>query len=168
MGYQCSTCGQWHDQRPTSFAFPLPDAIAALGNEERLARAELGTEQCILDDEHFFILGNLDLRGRGTDEVIRWSVWSTLSRKNFERSADLWRADGRESEPPYLGWLNNAIPGIDATVNLPVLVHTNPVGERPRLEVVADSHPLRAWQLDGIRQDQADHFVHAAMFGVAG
>ena len=168
MGYQCSTCGRWHDERPTSFGFPLPDAIAALRAEELSARAEIGSDQCILDDEHFFILGNLDLRVRGTDEVLRWSVWSTLSRKNFERASDLWHAEGRESEPPYAGWLNNAIPGLDNTVNVPVLVHTNPVGERPRVEVVAEGHPLRTGQIDGIRQDQADALVHAAVFGVAG
>jgi hypothetical protein len=113
MGYQCLTCGRWHDERPTSFGLPLPAAVATLGDAERIARAELGSDQCILDNEHYFVLGNLDLRVRGTDEVPRWSAWSTLSRKNFERVA-------------------------------------------------------RRRSIGGIRQDEADYLVHAAMFGVAG
>lgn len=168
MGYQCSSCGQWHDERPTSFKFPLPDVVAALAADERRRRVESGSDQCVLDDEHFFILGNLDLRVLGTDEVIRWTTWSTLSRTNFDRASELWTTDGRESEPPLSGWLSNALPGIESTVNIPVLVHTNPVGERPHLEVVADAHPLGAWQRGGIGPQRADALIHAALFGVAG
>jgi hypothetical protein len=26
MGYESSTCGQWHHERPTSFKFPFPES----------------------------------------------------------------------------------------------------------------------------------------------
>jgi hypothetical protein len=168
MGYQCSSCGQWHEERPTSFKFALPDVVAALDHDQRLRRVDSGSEQCVLDDKHFFILGNLDLRVVGTDEVIRWTAWSTLSEANFDRASELWTREGRDSEPPYSGWLSNAIPGFESTVNIRVLVHTNRVGERPRLEVVEEVHPLRAGQLNGISQQRADELIHAALFGVAG
>jgi Uncharacterized protein conserved in bacteria (DUF2199) len=77
VGYQCSTCGHWHEERPTSFRFPLPDVVAALDDNQRRRRVKSGPEQCILDDEHFFILGNLDLHVVGTNEIIRWTAWAT-------------------------------------------------------------------------------------------
>src|SRR5689334_18630212 len=90
MGYRCVSCGQWHDARPTAFKFPLPDVVAALDDDQRTRRVELGEEQCILDDTRFFILGNLDLPVIGVSDVIRWTIWSTLSQADFERASDLW------------------------------------------------------------------------------
>ncbi len=142
-GYRCASCGEWHDERPTCFKIPLPDVVAALDDDERRRRVESGAERCVLDDTHFFLLRNLDLRVFGTPEVIRWTVWSTLSRANFERASDLWTTEGRD-------------------------VHTNPVGERPRLEVMAAVHPLAVEQRGSISRRRADELIHAALFGVHG
>jgi hypothetical protein len=168
MGYQCASCRQWHEARPTCFAFPVPDVVAALDDDERRRRVDSGAEQCILDGTHFFLLGNLDLQVIGTTEVIRWTVWTELGEASFERVSELWTTEGRESEPPYQGWLGNDIPGVDGALNAPVLIHTNPVGERPRLEVIAETHPLRVEQRGGISPSRADALIHAALFGVDG
>ncbi len=168
MGYTCASCGQPHDERPTAFIVPLPDAVAAVPPEERARRVESSSDQHVLDDEHFFILCNLDLPTTDGEPGVRWSVWSTLSRKNFVRSCELWTTEGRESEPPYFGYLNNEIPGIEGTLNLHVHVHTSPVGVRPQLEVISEEHPLYLWQRDGIDRRQADALIDAAMRRGAG
>jgi hypothetical protein len=165
MGYQCHCCGAWHDERRTAFGLRMPAVVASLTDDERATRATLGSDQCVLDDEHFFILGNLELPVRDSTEVITWTVWSTLSEMNFERSSDLWHTEGRESEPPYFGWLSNSVPGYPDSLNIKVLVHTQPVGSRPKLEVIDESHRLYRDQREGIAAAWADELIHAALFG---
>ncbi len=99
---------------------------------------------------------------------MRWTVWSTLSETNFERSSELWDSPGRESEPPYFGWLSNQIPGYPSSINIKVMVHTEPVGIRPRLRVIEDGHPLFTDQEGGITEDRAEELIHASLHGDAG
>ena len=163
MGYRCRTCGDWHDERPTCFGVELPAAIADLSDIEMRTRVERSSDQCVLDGKHFFILGNLDVPIRGSAEHLRWTVWSTLSEANFERAAELWRTAGRESEPPYFGWLSNQIPGYPASVNIKAMVHTSPVGIRPQLRVVEEGHPLYVDQEHGISELRAEELIHASL-----
>jgi hypothetical protein len=137
--------------------------VADLSEDEREERVDEGTDQCILDGEHFFILGNLDIPIQGTQEFLRWSVWSTLSRQNFERASNLWETPGREFEEPYSGWLSNQIPGYPPSINIKALVHTQPVGVRPTIEIVEEGHQLLEEQQMGIGESRADALIHAAM-----
>jgi len=162
LPYRCVTCGVWHDERPTCFIMPLPDAVFGVPEAQRRKRVEAGSDQCILDGKHFFILGNLDIPVRGSEEPLRWSVWSTLSEANFQRASELWEAVGRESEPPYSGWLSNQIPGYTPTINIKALVYTQPVGVRPQIKVVEQGHPLTFDQESGISAERLDELVHAA------
>lgn len=162
-GYICAACGNFHSERPTCWKFDLPAAVAALSEAERKQRVDVSSDQCILDGEHFFILGNLDVPIQDSGETLTWSVWSTLSKKNFDRASERWVTPGRESEPPYFGWLSNQIPGYPDSVNIKAFVHTQPVGIRPRIEVIEENHPLREEQRVGISTARADAIIHAAM-----
>jgi hypothetical protein len=161
-GYRCVTCGAWHDERPMCFIVPLPEAVLQIPERQRGTRVEAGSDQCILDGTHFFILGNLDVPVRGSQDALRWSVWSTLSEANFKRASELWETAGRESEPPYFGWLSNQIPGYPSTINVKALVHTQQVGVRPKIKVIEEGHPLAADQENGIGPERLDELVHAA------
>lgn len=164
MGYRCKSCGAVHPERPTCFGFDAPTVVAQLNDVDRERRVAISSDQCILDDENFFILGTLDVPIQGSDEILRWIAWSTLSRPNFERASELWSVDGRESEPPYSGWLSNRIPGFPDTLNVKLLVHTAPLGCRPRFEVMGD-HPIGDVQRHGITGERADELIHVAQFG---
>lgn len=118
-----------------------------------------------LDDQHYFIIGNLDLPVRGSSEVIRWTLWSTLGKASFERCSELWEAEGRESEPPYFGWLSNSVPGYTGAINIALAVHTQPLGFRPKLEVIDAEHPLHTDQKHGITPARADELIHIALYG---
>jgi hypothetical protein len=163
MGYQCCTCGLWHDERPTCFISEVPAAVAELSDIDQRRRVERSSDQCILDGEHFFILANLDVPIQGSLEHLRWTVWSTLSESNFERASELWDTVGRESEPPYFGWLSNQIPGYPASVNIKAMVHTGPVGIRPQLLVIEEGHPLASDQDQGVSEERAEELIHAAL-----
>jgi hypothetical protein len=148
---------------PLCFIAPEPVHALSVAPQERARRVDLATDQCVIDGEHFFVLGNLDLPIVGHDECVRWSVWSSLSRKSFERASALWTVEGREAEPPAFGWLSSEIPGFPSTVNLKLHVHTNPVGVRPRLEVLEQDHPLYRAQVEGISWARACELSHAVM-----
>lgn len=165
MGYQCHTCGAVHSERPTCFSFETPRIVSQLSGNDRSRRVEMSSDQCVLDEEHFFILGTLDLPVQNSDEILRWIAWSTLSKQSFERACDLWRVEGRESEPPYPGWLSNEIPGFPESLHVKLLMHTEAIGIRPRLEVVDTGHPLWSAQQKGISRERADVLIHVAQFG---
>lgn len=140
--------------------FDVPAIIADFTPEEMEQRVVLGEEQCVVDDEHFFILANLDIPIQGSIESLRWTVWGSLSKKNFERASDLWESRGREREPAYFSWLSNQIPGYSASINIKALVHTLEVGVRPRIEVIEEGHALTHDQRDGITPERADELIH--------
>src|SRR4051794_21055101 len=79
-----------------------------------------------------------------------WDVWVSWSAQNFGRVFDLWKQPGRESEPPYFGWLNSNFPGHPETLSLKTMVHTRPVGVRPLIGLEATDHHLAVEQRTGI------------------
>jgi hypothetical protein len=162
MPFNCATCGTHHEELPLCFLAAAPAQISVVPEEEQAKRVLLSSDQCIIDGEYFFILGNLDLEIVGRAETFRWSLWSSLSKKNFERSATLWETAGREKEPPYFGWLSTAIPGYERTVGLKVLVYTQPVGTRPLIAVMEQAHPLYRDYVDGVSWARACELSHAA------
>jgi hypothetical protein len=161
-GYDCTCCGKHHDELSNCFLIPLPLPVLQVPEAERKRRVEASSDMCVLDDEHFFILGNVDVKVRGSSEFIRWTMWASLSRANFARAFELWETPGRENEPPYFGWLCNVLPGYEPTVHLKTHVHTQPVGIRPFIEIEPE-HQLGLDQRDGITKARFDELVHAAI-----
>ena len=93
-----------------SFGARAPYWYDVIAPEERERRALLSSDQCIIDEEHYFVRGSLEIPVIDGSESFLWGVWVSLSRKNFERMSELWESLGRENEPPYFGWLSTALP----------------------------------------------------------
>ena len=148
--YRCAVCGKVHQGPALSYGFAAPLAYDQVPRWLRWYRCQLTTDTCRIDEKHFFVLGNLRIPICGTDHSFAWTVWVSLSKKNFQRSLDLWHSPGREQEPPYFGWLSNSIPGYPETLNLKTMVHTQAVGLRPEVELEPTEHPLSIEQRDGI------------------
>ncbi|MBK6726370.1 MAG: DUF2199 domain-containing protein [Xanthomonadales bacterium] len=163
-GFVCATCGELHRELPLCFGSPAPALWLSLPEAEREARATLSSDQCIVDDEHYFVLGQLILPILGTPQHFTWLAWVSLSESNFNRASELWEAEGRESEPPYFGWLQSALPYSPSTLALKATVHTQPLGERPLIELERTDHPLSIEQHQGITlarvQQIAEHALH--------
>jgi hypothetical protein len=161
-GYRCVTCGQSHDEEASAFLFSLPLYALQIPPGDQARRVDATSDQCVVDGQHFFILGNLDVALRDSSNFIRWSVWTTLSERNFLRASELWNAAGREAEPPYFGWLSNQVPGYPDTLHVKTVVHTQPVGIRPRIEIIEEDHPLWVEQREGISPERFQELLHAA------
>jgi len=96
-------------------------------------------------------------------EPFVWLAWVSLSEENFLRASELWDSKGRENEPAYFGWLQSALPYEPTTLNLKTMVQTQPVGERPIIEVEPSGHPLAIEQQRGIPMGRVQDIVEAAL-----
>jgi hypothetical protein len=150
IGYTCRTCGEFHADVSLCYGAEAPVYWDAIPEAERHDRGELSSDQCIIDDEHFFILGRLLIPIHDNSEPFCWLVWVSLSERTFAHAHELWHAPGREDEPPYFGWLSTRLPCYPDTVNLKTNIHTRPVGERPLIELEPTDHPLAIEQRNGI------------------
>ena len=165
-GYICHTCGKHHDEAPMCYGAAAPAAWHGIPEHEREQRGVLSSDQCMIDEKYFFVLGRILIPVTGSDEPFVWLAWVSLSEQNFSRMSALWESEGRETEPPCFGWLQSALPGYaSSTLNLKTQVHTMPLGERPLIVVEATDHPLSLEQQFGISrariQEIAETVLHA-------
>ncbi|MEC6743092.1 DUF2199 domain-containing protein [Pseudomonas sp. SD17-1] len=155
QGFHCATCGEYHDELPTTFGAPAPAAWYDLPQAEREQRAPLSSDQCIIDDTHHFVLGRLEIPIIGSPEPFVWLTWVTVSEADFYRTSELWETPGREREPPYAARVQSEFPYEVSTLNLKATLQTQALGDRPLVFVDAGDHPLALQQNTGITHDQA-------------
>jgi hypothetical protein len=163
--FTCTVCRKNHDDSAIAFDCPFPVYLDAIPEKERLHRCLLRPDLCVLDKEHFFIKGNLDIPVTGRSQSLVFNGWTSLSKENFQRAVDLWETAGRESEPPYFGWFSNRLPGFPDTVNLKARVHISKKGQRPRIELEPTEHPLAVAQHHGISQEEYELIVSRLLHG---
>lgn len=114
----------------------------------------LSSDQCVIQGRAFFLRG--------------LNVWVSLSQENFIRACEFWGIPGRESEPPYFGWLSTELSIYSpSTINLKTNLHTRPVGERPVIELEPTDHPLAVEQRTGITLDRARQIAEILLHGGA-
>ncbi|MFO0865350.1 MAG: DUF2199 domain-containing protein [Gemmataceae bacterium] len=163
--WKCASCGQWHDDLPLAFGPPAPAIWYTIPEAEREQRAMLSSDMCLIDEQHGFIVGNLELPIIGSDQRFSWDVWVSLSLPNFKRAFQLWEQQGRESEPPYFGWLSTHLPGYPETLHLKTMVHTREVGRRPRIVLEPTDHPLAIEQRQGITMSRVQEIAALVLHG---
>lgn len=149
-GFFCGTCGKYHPGLPMEFGFDQPTIFLTIPEEERDTRCDLTSDLCVVDEQHFFIRGCLEIPVIDGNGPFIWGVWTSLSQANFKRVIELWETEGRETEPPYFGWFSNSLPLYPETLHLKTNIHTRPVGERPFIELEPTDHLLAVEQREGI------------------
>lgn len=167
LGFTCTCCGERHAELPMSYSTTAPDAW-----DPSFADAPdsmLSSDQCVIQAQHFFVKGLIEIPVVGSDDVFSWGVWVSLSQANFARALDLWEKPGRESEQPYFGWLSTGLPVYSpGTTNLKTHVHTRPVGRRPLVELEPTSHPLAVEQRTGITRERVREIAEAVLHPTGG
>ncbi|WP_395010005.1 DUF2199 domain-containing protein [Undibacterium sp.] len=163
--FLCNTCGKQHDELPMCFGPSAPDLWFSIPEAEREDRSELSSDQCVIDDKHFFVLGRILIPVIDGPSPFIWLAWVSLSETNFLRTCELWESEGRESEPPYFGWLQSALPYEPTTLSLKTQLHTMPLGERPSIVLERTNHPLSLEQDLGITMARVQEIVEAALHG---
>lgn len=138
-------------------------ALAMVPEAEHKSRVTENTDQCIIDDEHYFIRGHIELKLTGTSEVFIWSVWVSLSEKSFQHMSQHWDEEGRENNEPYFGWLMTSLPCYPDTQHLKTSVQTQPLGVVPTVSLEPSDHPLSLEQQSGISMGRVHEIVHEVM-----
>ncbi len=157
MSYVCSYCGETHEGLPDvgfdqpALAFDVPDI-------ERDRRVRLGSDHCVVDDEHHFVRGVIEIPVVDYSNVFGIGVWVSQKSENFDAYVD--RPDS-SSIGPFFGWLSNEVGFCDrSSLQLKTMVHFRGRSLRPLIELEPTDHPLSVAQRHGITLDEAWTFVH--------
>src|SRR3954462_8837998 len=76
--FSCGCCDGSHAGVPFAWHMPAPDYWHD-GLEDR-EDCVLDSDLCVIEDEHFFVRGLIELSVLGTPEPFHWGVWVSLSR----------------------------------------------------------------------------------------
>lgn len=164
-GFHCQTCGQYHDDLPLSFGAEGPVYYLGMTEQERGDRCEHSTDLCVIDEQHYFIRGHLEIPIVDGDKVFIWGVWCSLSEESFKQTILRWDALGREQDDPMFGWLSTKLPAYPETLNLKTMVHPQPPGDRPLVILEETDHPLSIEQREGISMDRVQEIAEAVLHG---
>jgi hypothetical protein len=164
-GYFCASYKQFHADLPLSYAADSPDSYAWLKESERARRAVLGSDQCIIDEEAYFLRGLIEIPVPGFEDKFLWGVWARVWRNDFDEISSHWDTQGREDLiGPYKGTLNNKLSEYADTLNLKCTIRIQPVGSRPLFFIDEPDHPLAREQREGISleriQEIASNLMH--------
>ena len=155
-GYVCEICGQFHAGQYISLSCDNPDPYAQLQSTKK-DRAHLGTDDCVIGNDEFYLRGIVELPIVGLNEVFLWGVWARVWQKDYDKFVEHYDTEGREKAiGPFKGRLCNKLPGYDPeTLNLKCTVKIQPVGTRPLFIIDEPEHPLAIEQRNGIKLARA-------------
>ena len=161
--WTCRCCGKQQRGLPLDFAVQVPDPWLDIPEAERASHGKIDTDLCMIDRQHFFVRGCIELPLIGHDDVFAWGVWVSVSRESFDRILDLWDAQDVEREPPRFGWLCNQIRTYPPTYNLKTNLHLRSGGKRPAIELEPTDHPLALEQRNGITLERVEEIAAALL-----
>ena len=147
--FKCVSCDEWHEGMPT-FGATAPLYFYSIPAAERDRRCVLGTDICVVDQEHFFIRGCLEIHVHGESQPFVWGVWVSLSEAHFDEYLACLDTDERSHIGPFFGWLSAELPLYPSTENLKTYAHLRDNGTRPYIELEPTDHPLAVEQRNGI------------------
>ena len=157
MKYRCSQCGQDHDDLP-DIGVDRPDIWWQIPEDERPTRLYLDSDTCVLDDEHFFIRGVIEIPILDTDDRFGFGVWVTQKKENFQTYLEHFDSD---QIGPFFGWLSTRLSYYkEPTVILKTMAHFQSGNQRPRIEVEPSEHQLSIDQQQGITLEKAWEMAH--------
>ena len=162
--FTCSTCDEIHEGVP-AFIAPKPYSYFNVPERERDQRCDFGDEECVIDEEFFFVRGNIKIPVHGLTDKFVWTVWVSLSKTSFHEWIRTFDDDIRSGVGPFFGWLNTEVPGYTGTINLKTMVHLQDYRTRPLVILDPSDHLLSIDQHDGIGRERACELVETALHG---
>jgi hypothetical protein len=118
----------------------------------------LTSDTCIIDREHHFIRGVIEIPVHDFAQRFGFGVWVSQKRENFLTYV---RNPDSTDIGPFFGWLCTRIACYpEETLLLKTRAHFRGAGLRPAIEVEPTHHPLSVDQQKGISLARAWEFVH--------
>ena len=157
MSYVCSCCGQTHEDLP-DLAFDKPAYAHDVPEKQRAERVRIDDDFCVVDEQHYFIRGLIEIPLQGQTETFGIGAWVSQKPENFWTYVEHF--DSAEIGP-FFGWLSNDFTfGGVSTLHLKTMVHFQGKGLRPKIELEPTDHPLAMAQQAGLSLGEAWSFVH--------
>ena len=151
FSFKCTTCNQIHEGMP-SFGADAPTSYYDVPEDQRARRCDLGSDDCVIDGQSFFVRGCLEIPVHGQSQPFVWGVWISLSQTSFMEWLKCFDQKKRSHIGPFFGWLNASLRPYPETFNLKTNVRLRDDGTRPFIEVQPTNHPLAVEQRDGISE----------------
>lgn len=159
VAWMCGICREIEGEAPLCFGAEAP--WREMVPESQFAqRVDLTRDQCVVDEQAFFIRGHLEVPVHGLAEPLAFSVWSSLSERSFLHMSERWDCADRADDPPYFGWLSTDIPAYPETINLKLSVQQRRPGLVPLFVLQQNDHPLSVDQREGISQVRWHQLAH--------
>jgi hypothetical protein len=157
MPFRCTVCGAVHHDLPDIGA-DKPDQWWDVAEEERSQRIKLTSDTCIIDKEHYFIRGVIELPIHDYPQRFGFGVWVSQKRENF--FIYVQNPDSTEVGP-FFGWLCTRIGYYsEDTLLLKTRALFRGDGLRPAIELEPTDHPLALDQRGGITLAKAWEIIH--------
>ncbi|CAB3636450.1 DUF2199 domain-containing protein [Achromobacter pestifer] len=153
FSFKCATCDQVHHGLP-SFGADAPESYYRIAPQEREQRCDLGSDDCVIDEQHFFVRACIELPIQDYPEPFVWGVWVSVSLASYETWVRTSDAPERAQTPAMFGWLNTRLDPYPDTLSLKTHVHLRDGGLRPSIELEPTDHPLAVEQRRGITTER--------------
>jgi len=128
---------------------------AGLSEADRGSRALISSDQCIIDEQWFFIRGCLEIPILEHDDVFLWGLWASVTEEVFNEISASWEEEGRERRlAPFKARLANSLSVYPETLNLKLRIVIQPLRTRP-VFMLEEEHPLAAAQKSGMSRVEA-------------
>lgn len=162
--FVCSCCGETMSGWP-SITYSAPLHYNILSDKDKEQKAELTSDTCIIryeDRTDYFVRTVLLQKIIGTDEVLHYGIWVSLSESNFEDY--IVKYDEPDREGGYFGWICNNLFGYDSTISIPSDVYLQKNGNRPMvIPHESHDHPFVRDYYNGITIEEAHRRIKATL-----
>lgn len=162
LRWKCHTCDEWHTGPCLDFSYDAPyywRKEYEYSHEIEHPTSFLNEDFCSIEDHDFFVRGIIHLPIIGTSESLRWGVWGSISRDNFEKLIKMNDDPKRVELPSMFSWLSTQLPEYPDTLNLKMHAHIQEVNCRPVFELEPSSHPLAAEFHRGISPERVKEIM---------
>lgn len=157
MGFFCAHCGREHDGLPDIGA-DRPAHYWNVPEAEREKRIFLTEDICVVDEEHFYVRGVIEIPVHDFHERFGFGVWVSHKKENYQAYLENFDSD---EIGPFFGWLCTEINYFEqSTMLLKTMAHYRGQGLRPAIELEPTEHPLAVAQREGIAMEEALAIVH--------
>jgi hypothetical protein len=148
--FKCSCCEEIHKGIPT-FGAKLPIAAFYIPEEEREDRVDAGDNDCVIDKQHFFLRGCIEIPVKGYDDPFIWGAWVSVREEDFIEYVSCPDDKDRSCLGPYYGYLSGHFsPYQEDCEDLRIIIHPLEQGARPLLELEKTDHKLSIEQHNGV------------------
>ena len=163
-GFVCSCCGQFITELP-AIGYSEPHHYSALSDDEKRDIAELTSDTCIIryeDQTDYFVRAVLFQKIIGTEEILDYGIWVSLSEKSFNEYLANYDLD--EDDSVYFGWISNYLLAYDDTTSIPSNVCVQNNGKRPVIiPHESHDHPFVRDYYSGITMEEAHRRIKAML-----